>query len=278
MEQLNKSILTKAIVQDAALQKGLFALETIRQRDSQSSTHRSMGSFSLAPALLFQIIVLPIVFCILLLGLKPYIFAGWQQCILFFARQLSIPLLALNEQPDLSHLGFTWNGVITATAGDLNAWWVSFFMTLLALIGSFWLDKHRIPLKYLLRIICVLQIFSMAFFFFFPDRFPYTIDSHSLNLINMGYVVILGIPFMLSLGYYVLEVSLLRKIISTIYVLIYFLVLVPFQVMFHMLLLQYCSLLIMPVLYVCLGMLFDVLIFVALYSQLASKIGQQAMK
>ncbi|MFZ6862726.1 hypothetical protein ACO0K7_08835 [Undibacterium sp. Ji67W] len=278
MEQRHKSILSKAIVQDAALQKGLFALETIKLRDSQSSTHRSMGSLSLAPALLFQMIVLPVVFGIALLKLQPYIFAGWQQCILFFFSRLTIPLLTLNEQPDLAHLGFAWNGGMATAASELTAWWVSFFITLLALIGSFWLDKHRAPLKYLLRIICVLQCLSMTFFFFFPDRFPYTIQSHSLNLINMGYVVILGIPFMLSLGYYVLEISLLRKIISTVYVLTYFLVLVPFQVMLHMLLLQYCSLLIMPVLYVCFGMLFDVLIFVALYSQLASKVAPQSIK
>ncbi|MFZ6773873.1 hypothetical protein ACO0LB_14255 [Undibacterium sp. SXout7W] len=267
-----KTILVKAKVQDAALQAGLQALEKIKHQHAQSNPHRSLGALSLPPFLLLQIIFLPLAFCGALFFLKFYILKFWQKSILFFCEQLAIPFVTSNEQLDLAHPGFQWSVNHYTYMPDISILWLSFFLVLLIWIGSFWLDKSRLPLKYLVRIMCTVQVFSLLFFFYFPNFFPYTILSHSIDLIGMGYVVLVASPVMLSFGYYVLKVNLLQKIMYTLYILGYFLILVPCQVVLHMLILQHFSLLFLPVLYIFFGMLFDVLIFIALYSQVVSKV------
>jgi hypothetical protein len=132
------------------------------------------------------------------------------------------------------------------------------------------------PLKYLVRILCVVQGFALVFFWLLPNSFPYDVSNHINDLASMGSVMLLAIPVMLALGYYVLNIGLGTKFLHTALILMYFVVMVPFQIIAHALILQYGSLLFMPVLYICFGTLFDMLIFVALYSWAASNAPAQA--
>ena len=100
--------------------------------------------------------------------------------------------------------------------------------------------------------------------------FPYNIARHSEELMTIGYVVMLASPLMLSMGYYILNQSLLKKLFYTGIILIFLAVMVPHQVLVQALIMQHFSVLFMPLLYICFGAVFDALVFVALYSWVAS--------
>ena len=87
----------------------------------------------------------------------------------------------------------------------------------------------------------------------------------------MGQVVMLATPVMLAIGYYILKQSLLSKLFYTMVILLFFAVMVPHQVLVHALILKNVSTLVMPLFYICFGAVFDVIVFIALYSWVASK-------
>ena len=148
--------------------------------------------------------------------------------------------------------------------------WVTALLSVFGLAASTAMKGVSLPLKYPLRIICVVRLVAVAYFFLLPGSFPYTIVRHSEELMTIGYVVMLATPVMLSVGYYLLNQSLWIKLAYTAVILLFFAVMIPHQVLAHAFILQHVSVLFMPVLYICFGAVFDALVFVALYSWAAS--------
>ena len=87
---------------------------------------------------------------------------------------------------------------------------------------------------------------------------------------TIGYTVMLATPVMFAVGYYILNQSLFIKLFHTVLILGFFAILVPHQVLAEAFIMQHLSVLFMPVLYICFGAVFDALVFVALYSWVAS--------
>ena len=81
-----------------------------------------------------------------------------------------------------------------------------------------------LPLKYPLRIICVVQLVAVFYFWWSPAGFSYSVARHSEELMTIGYVVMLGTPAMLGMGYYTLNQSLIIKFFHTavVFVALYF--------------------------------------------------------
>ena len=131
------------------------------------------------------------------------------------------------------------------------------------------------PLKYLVRIACVVQAVSTAFFAL-GASFPYDIADHVLALSSAGFVLLAAVPVMLALGYYVLRVPLALKIAHTALILAYFILLVPVEMLVHAVLLHHFGVILMPLLYFCLGAVLNFVLFIALYSWVASNSPDQA--
>jgi len=254
------------------------ALERAHQRHIHVRQHRAMGHLTFGPYLLLQATVLPILFCGLLLLAQPYLLEFWRDFILTWAQRLDMPLVTSGPGSNgTSRLGIAW--LTTDPAWGLpsaRALATTAVLTLAAFGASFSMNGHLLPLKYLLRILCAVQALAVLFFWLHPESFPYGIANHINDLVSMGYSLLVAIPVMLALGYYVLNIGLGIKIVHTVLMLLYFVVFVPFQVIAHMLVLQNLSLLFMPVLYICFGALFDMLVFVALYSWAASTVPARA--
>lgn len=70
--------------------------------------------------------------------------------------------------------------------------------------------------------------------------------------------------------YYILNESLFAKLTYTALLLLFLAIMAPHQVLIQALIMQHFSVLFMPVLYICFGAVFDTLVFVALYSWVAS--------
>ncbi len=255
---------------NAAFAAARTALAHAHLRHVQVRQHRAIKRISLGPSLLLQAALLPTIACSLLLWAQPQLFALWRGAILLWAELLDLPLRTSQGVPDSALLGLLWN----APAGtSMPSAWTLLTTTVLTLglfAASFWMNGRAFPLKYLVRIVCAVQGMALAYFLLFPNAYPYTISNHIEDLASMAYVLMVAIPVMLAMGYYVLNIGLGAKILHTVLILVYFLVMLPFQVVGHALLLQNFSLLFMPILYICMGTLFDMLIFIALYAWAAS--------
>ncbi len=148
---------------------------------------------------------------------------------------------------------------------------VTTVVTLVGFVFSMRMRDAALPLKFPLRIVCVVQLITLAYFWLTPSAFPYSVARHSEELMTIGYVVMLATPLMLGVGYYILNQSLLVKLFHTALILLFFAVMIPHQVLAQAFIMQHLSVLFMPVLYICFGAVFDALVFVALYSWAVSK-------
>jgi len=148
--------------------------------------------------------------------------------------------------------------------------WLHGIATVAVLAVTFLLPAARLPLRYFLRLLCAVHATALAFFAWAPAPFPYGVADHVLALTGAGYVLLLSIPPMLAIGYYVLRVSLAGKVLRSALILVYFLAWIPLQAVLHVALLQHLTLVVMPLLYFCFGALLNIFLFIALYAWVAS--------
>ncbi len=235
-----------------------------------------MRRLTAGPFVIVQALMLPALFCSLLFIGEPLILNFWHDCIQFWLTRLDIPLQAQQQAASASTLHFEWIGAANAS------YMPSFTTKLLSALGTFVVfaltsnvNRDKLPLQYLLRIVCVVQALALLFFWYAPSQFPYSIPDHMRAIISMGNMLIMAIPVMLGIGYYLLELSPTVKIVHTIFILGYFILMLPHKVVLHTLILYKLSLLYMPVLYLCLGAVFDMLLFVALYSWTVSLVPER---
>ncbi|MDO9403224.1 MAG: hypothetical protein Q7T87_04275 [Polaromonas sp.] len=257
-------------------------VQDARKRLVKVRPHRAITPLNVTPWLLAQAIVLPVVLCALLLWGEVALHAFWRQVILFWSSGLELPFSLSPLVSEAGHHALRFEGGATGVGSDMGplpsrlTLIVTAVITLALIFGSFFMRGARFPLRYPLRIVGVLQAVTLVYFFLAPDAFPYTIARHSEELMTIGYVVMIATPFMLAAGYYILNHSLLAKLFHTALILGFFALMVPHQVLAQAFLMQHVSVLFMPVLYICLGAVFDALVFVALYSWAVSRVPQDA--
>lgn len=234
--------------------------------------HRAMTALNPTPYLLAQSTILPLVLCALLFLGKPQLLDFWRSCILYWSKLLNLSFSVTNQMNDageyVSRLTLGSQGVPMPGSTTMA---VTAVVTLLALALSFSMKNAQLPLKYPIRIMCVIQTVTLIYFWISPSNFLYSISRHSEELMTVGYVVMLATPLMLAVGYYILNQSLWTKLFHTALILLFFVIMVPHQVLVQAFIMQHLSVLFMPVLYICFGAVFDALIFVALYSWAVSK-------
>ena len=144
-------------------------------------------------------------------------------------------------------------------------WWVAFVITLLVLAVSFFLPHAFLPLAYGLRLMVVVQSTALVFFGVAPARFPTNLPDYMTSMLAAGMAVLVIVPVMLALTFYVIDVGLLRKLVLTVAVLGHLVVFIPLQYAVHAWLLVHGTLLVMPVLFMLFGLLPEVMILIAFY-------------
>ena len=235
------------------------------------SPHRAITPLNLTPYLMVQAIVLPITLCVLIFWFKPFLFDFWRRCILFWSSGLHLPFSLSTRINDAGQYGLQLSGDLDGgQLPNTTILTVTTLVTVVAFALSFRMKNASFPLRYPLRIACVIQFVTLAYFWWAPTAFPYNIARHSEELMTIGYVVMLASPLMLSMGYYILNQSLLKKLFYTGVILGFLAIMIPHQVLAQALIMQHLSILFMPLLYICFGAVFDALVFVALYSWIAS--------
>ena len=252
---------------DRGFHAAFLAIKLARAQNVQVRPHRAITPLRVTPYLLAHGLVLPLVLCALLLWGKPMLLDFWRDCILFWSDSLSLSFsrtTKLGDSGQFSAVLFT--EMAETPMPSMTTLWVTGLITMVGLLLSLLMKGATLPLKYPLRIVCILQLIAVGYFFWAAADFPYTIARHSEELMTIGYVTMLATPVMLGVGYYILNLSIWVKLFHTALILLFFAIMIPHQVLAQAFIMQHLSVLFMPVLYVCMGAVFDALVFVALYS------------
>lgn len=272
MTSITNSVSDQAREHDRVFHAAFSAARQARASRVKVRPHRAMTPLKVTPYLLAQTVLLPLLLCGLLFWGKPLLFDFWRSCVLFWSSALDLSFSLSNQINDAGQYTLRLSsGIEGAPMPGTITMAVTAVVTLMAFALSLRMNNAKLPLKYPLRIVCVIQAVTLIYFWLAPSTFPYSIARHSEELMTVGYVVMLATPLMLAVGYYILNQSLWVKLFHTALILLFFAIMVPHQVLAQAFIMQHLSVLFMPVLYICFGAVFDTLIFVALYSWAVSK-------
>jgi hypothetical protein len=243
----------------------------------QPQAHRAISSMKVKPYVALQVVVLPLLLISLIYIGQPLIFDFWKACIGFWSSQLAF---TFNLTTSVSGTGWITLHVVNSSTNSQGPNFIAVFVTtaaaLLGFAVSLMIKKSYLPVKYPLRIICAVQLITLLYFWMSPTDFLYSIEDHCEELLAIGYIVMLAIPLMLAMGYYVLNQSLSKKIFNTLLIVGFMGILIPHQVLAQALILTHFSNLLMPVMYLCFGAVFDAMVFIALYSWIVSNVTAKA--
>lgn len=207
--------------------------------------------------------------------LRPEIMFMWDQLILAWAGELGVPLASATGAGGR----LQWQMLVGSESlapTPLTAV-ITAAVVIAVFAATWWMSDRATPVKYLLRTLCVVQASALLYFMLVPSQFPYTVSGHLDAMLNAGYYLMLTLPVLLALGYSVLHLPWWQKLAAPVLMLAYFAVMLPHKALLHVLLLQHFSVLFMPLLYLCFGVVFDLMIFVALYSWLVSTLPEDAL-
>jgi hypothetical protein len=138
-------------------------------------------------------------------------------------------------------------------------------LTAVAFLASFLLPARFVPARYFLRFAALVQSISLVWFAFASPPFLYPLPGYTAGLMNAGMAVLVLIPLVLGLTFYIFDHSLLQQLALTVMALVHLAVLVPLQVLLHAFLAHHLSALVQPTLFFLFGLLVEVLVFVAFY-------------
>jgi hypothetical protein len=236
-------------------------------RKAGDTGHRATRSDRLPPAALVQLLAAGVAVAALLVWAQAPLLQIWTEWILEWSKVLHIPLRASPESGGV----FDWSAADDDSPLPNRATFVGTGIgVVLAYASTHLMGDPLTPVKYLVRILCAVQVSALLFFYFVPSMFPYSIGGHLTSMLNSGYAIMVAVTVLMVLAYGALRVPPAWQFAHISFVAGYFALMVPHHVLVHALLLQHFSVLVMPLLYLCFGTVFHVLVFVALFSWLLS--------
>lgn len=231
--------------------------------------HRSLRHLRPDLAVLLEMSAVAVALTAAVALARPWLLHAWDLAILWWAQHLQVPLSLATTgggervwtlaDPAASLVPGPATGAVTAT------------VVIAAFAATWWTNDRFTPLKYLVRTLCVVQLSALLYFMFTPASFPYTVGGHLESMLDAGYYLMLSMPLLLALGYGVLRLPLHQKFLHPLGVLAYFAVMLPHKALLHVLVLQHFSVLFMPMLYLCFGLVFDLMVFVSIYAWMVSR-------
>ncbi len=259
--------------QQKALATARARLQEARSLLPGSGMHRSLLRTGCSLGSVLGIVLMAALPCAALWALRMPLMDAWHALLLWWAERLALPLkwATVNGSP-----GLLWASEEAQLPSDVTLA-LTAIVVLLAWVASARFRDRIMPLKYLVRVLCAVQASALLFFALLPGRFAYTVSGFLQATLDAGFVLMLVLPILLALGWGVLRLPAYQKVLYPVLLLAYFAVMVPHKALLHLLVLQQFSVLFMPLLYLCLGAVLDLMIFVALYAWLASLAPATAM-
>jgi hypothetical protein len=230
--------------------------------------HRSMAIFHFPPGSLMNLLGIPF----LLIGLSmlafPFITHLWKDFFLLAQQQLLLPgsiTVRVIEILPYYYLEIPSSTIDAAWPGTI-ALVICGIVICVVFLFSFMLSSRFIPLAYLLRGMCFIQLTALAYFIFASGPFAYHLSAYTEGLLRAGILIILIVPLLFAMTLYLFRMPLLRKLLFSIMTIIHLIVFLPLQALIHAYVVYKCSFLVMPVMFFLFGVLLDVFIIISFYS------------
>lgn len=230
--------------------------------------HRSMAIFELPSEKIINFVAIPLIFILLCIVAFPYMTDIWRRIFTLAGTWLAFP--GEVKMTSLEVLPFYY---LDLPSFKMNARWPSLIHLVTAglivavvLIATFLFSDRLIPLAYLLRAACVIQITAIFYFALASPPFPYDLDAYTWGLLRAGIVILLLTPFLFALTVNPYNMPLVRKLFITLITMAHLSVFMPLQMLIHVYIVQHFTFMMMPVLFFMFGLILDVLIIIAFYS------------
>jgi len=102
--------------------------------------------------------------------------------------------------------------LVTAGAPSPETWRLVAIISAAVLLLTLALPQRFIPLRYFLRFLVLLQGISLGYFALAPaGSFPYTLPSYSAGLLAVGQVVLVLLPLVLAVTFYLFDIKFIYK-------------------------------------------------------------------
>jgi hypothetical protein len=241
-------------------------LSRLGVRGDRILLHRSLLSLPFPRSRFAVMLILPLCFNVLTWLVRRPISNGWAAFFEFWMVKLdlagSVSMSPIG--PRVLDLSLAYLH-LPSEAPNVLMWWLTLSITLFMMMLSLHVPDRLLPLRYLLRFGLFVQLTALVFFAIAPGAFPYTISDYIRSVLNSAVWLVMMVPWVHALIYYIFDFSVLQKAALTLMTLCFLLAALPFQVMVHAYLLVKGSLLVMPLLYFVFGIWLLMVACVALY-------------
>ena len=238
--------------------------------------HRALRKLIFSPNIVLSIIVFPVLFDMALWYKLDAIMSIWSDIFDLFITQLNLNghVAYINIVMMYHNILIPYPNVVTSLPNNWAIWTNIVIVGLLWLLSTF-MPKRTMPFIYLLRVALIIQMSASVYFFLSPDRPPLEAAPYVSGALSFGVYFLFLISPLLALVYYIFDITLWRKCIVTLLMIIYFIIALPFQYMLHSYVIGHWSMLFMPLLYLLFGVLLDTLMLVCWYSLALSWRGEK---
>ena len=246
--------------------EALRHLAAAGNRGSQIEPHRSLHQLPFPVQRISVMVLLPALFNLATWAVRDSISGTWLALFKYWVPRLELPVTVSARSMGQGIFAIVLPHVDVPTrAPDPLTWWLTLAVTLLCLLATVRLPSDFLPLCYFLRFLCIIQASALAFFAATPAAFHYTVPDYLDSSLLSGAMLMLLLPWLHGLTYHIFDFSLGRKALFTFLSLAFICVALPMQLLVHLLLLNAWSVLMLPLLYLMLGLWLQILAAIALY-------------
>lgn len=148
--------------------------------------------------------------------------------------------------------------------------WGNALAALLLLLLSFVISQERMPARYLLRLLAIIQGCSCLYFCVMPAAFSHSLSDYHHSCLEFVLALLLLVPWIHALTFYILDKPIWHKLLLTLLSMGYLCVEAPLHYFAAALALHFGSLLFMPLIFILGSLMVEVMMLIALYGWVMS--------
>ncbi len=228
--------------------------------------HRALLRSSFSSLKWLTIAFFPILFDYIIVKSVSFVGQFWLMLFNFWFEKIEIPGKVMLVTTKLAGFEIELPAFfVHSSAPDATNWWLLVLIVVGLVSLIYILPKRFLPLFYIFGFISLVLLSSLIYFAVMPARFSYTASGYLDNLLMSGVWLLLVMPWVHGLIYYIFDFSVQKKIFLTVATLIFIVVALPFQLITQTILLLKFSVIILPVLYVFFGLFLLIICCLSLY-------------
>ena len=228
--------------------------------------HHAFKTIKLSRVSRMNAIGLPGVFLVITWLFLPSILDFWGEIFAFWMQHIYSGSVGYEPQTILGRDILLPYPMLEALPPTDYAVWMNLIGCFVVFLISLLMPKGMVPLTYLARTLLIIQASASVDRLLSPKFFPYTLKIYMLDSLDLCVYMLMVLPLLLGMVYYIFDFSLGRKCLLTIMMFGYYMLFIPCQYMLHAYFIHEYSLLMLPLAYVFFGVLMDVLAFISIYS------------